>query len=103
MAFVLTDSDVVVADEETQGPSTPDIRCPLCGWKPRTEDQWGCTCGHVWNTFDTGGVCPAYLYQWTSTQCLRCHSLVAAFRLVRQFIDLTPATSSTNLPSPNMA
>jgi len=30
------------------------------------------TCGHSWNTFNTGGVCPACLYRWISTQCLSC-------------------------------
>jgi hypothetical protein len=31
---------------------------PLCGWSPRKEDKWFCTCGYEWNTFDTGGVMP---------------------------------------------
>ena len=55
--------------EESLGPSGPRIRCPQCGWSPRKEDLWSCSCGHAWNTFDTGGVCPACLRQWTSTQC----------------------------------
>jgi hypothetical protein len=42
------------------------IRCPLCGWSRREDDRWSCTCG---NAFDNGGVCPACLHQWTSTQC----------------------------------
>ena len=37
----------------------PRIRCPLCAWSPGKEDRWFCICGHEWNTFDTGGVCPA--------------------------------------------
>ncbi len=49
------------------------IRCPKCGWSPRREDRWMCSCRHVWNTFDTGGVCPACLKQWTETCCLACH------------------------------
>ena len=48
------------------------IRCPLCGWSPRKEDKWFCTCGNEWNTFDIGGVCPACLHLWTETQCLSC-------------------------------
>lgn len=49
-----------------------EIRCPLCGWTPAAEDRWMCRCTQSWNTFDTGGVCPNCLYQWTYTQCLAC-------------------------------
>lgn len=59
-------------DVEKQGPSGPRIRCPLCDWSPTSKDLWMCACGHVWNTFDTGGVCPECLHQWASTQCLKC-------------------------------
>jgi len=38
----------------------------------RKEDRWFCSCGHEWNTFDTGGVCPACIHQWTSTECPKC-------------------------------
>ena len=58
--------------EKTVDPSGPRIRCPLCGWSPRKDDRWSCNCGHEWNTFDTGGVCPSCLHQWASTQCLKC-------------------------------
>ncbi|MEO0446476.1 MAG: hypothetical protein AAF191_10425 [Verrucomicrobiota bacterium] len=32
----------------------------------------GDDCGAVWNTFDTGGVCPRCGKAWEDTQCLRC-------------------------------
>jgi len=35
---------------------------PLCGWSPRKDDRWSCSCGNEWNTFgntfDTGGYAP---------------------------------------------
>jgi hypothetical protein len=51
------------------------IRCPVCGWQPSRYDRWNCNpegCGHIWNTFDTHGVCPACSREWTSTSCLYC-------------------------------
>ncbi len=51
--------DREVEKEKSREPSGPRIRCPFCGWSPRKEDKWFCECGHSWNTFDTGGVCPA--------------------------------------------
>ncbi len=57
------------------GSGGPRIRCPKCNWSPRPDDLWSCKCGHQWNTFDTGGVCPNCLYQWTVTQCLACREI----------------------------
>ena len=62
------------------------IRCPRCGWTPRSGDRWlctctldsslykrgMCTCGHAWNTFDTRGRCPGCGRRWLHTQCLSC-------------------------------
>ena len=50
------------------------IRCPQCGWNPGKHDRWMCACGHIWNTFDTRGICPACDAAWRDTQCLRCHA-----------------------------
>jgi hypothetical protein len=50
------------------------IRCPRCGWEPGRDDRWTCTCLHSWNTFETGGVCPACGRKWAETQCPRCHA-----------------------------
>ena len=30
------------------------------------------SCGAVWNTFWTGGVCPKCSYRWLKTQCPNC-------------------------------
>ena len=50
------------------------IRCPKCGWEPGKDDRWRCDpgCGHVWNTFETGGRCPSCDKQWTDTVCIHC-------------------------------
>lgn len=64
--------DRELEEEKSHDSSGARIRCPLCGWSPRKEDKWFCTCGNEWNTFDTGGVCPACLHQWAETQCLSC-------------------------------
>jgi hypothetical protein len=60
-------------EEKKPGASEPPrIRRSHCGWSPRKEDKWFCICGNEWNPFDTGGVCPACLHQWTETQYLSC-------------------------------
>jgi hypothetical protein len=51
-----------------------EIRCPKCHWKPLPSSRWYCvtSCQRGWNTFDTGGVCPACGKAWRMTQCLSC-------------------------------
>lgn len=61
--------DRELEEEKSREPSDPRIHCPLCGWLPRKIDKWSCICGNEWNTFDTGGICPACLHQWNETQC----------------------------------
>jgi hypothetical protein len=58
--------------EPMLSPDGARIRCPECDWKPSVESRWGCKCGHVWNTFLTGGLCPGCGFQWTETGCLAC-------------------------------
>ena len=48
------------------------IRCPRCAWVPGATDRWMCSCGFMWNTFDTHGLCPACQYQWKDTACPAC-------------------------------
>lgn len=47
------------------------IACPKCEWEPDKNSAWQCTCGHQWNTFNTGGKCPSCGFVWKDTQCLR--------------------------------
>ena len=54
------------------GPSGTRIRCPSCSWEAGPHDRWQCRCLHIWNTFDTRGVCPACGYKWLHTCCPRC-------------------------------
>ena len=58
-----------VLDRELEGhvASGSRIRCPLCRWSPRKEDKGFCPCGNEWNSFETGGICPVRLHQWTET------------------------------------
>src|SRR5207248_9997976 len=65
--------DTELEETSAHGPGGPRIRCPKCNWSPQAHDQWLCRkCGHSWNTFDTGGICPGCLYQWMETACLHC-------------------------------
>ena len=66
--FKIVDPD----DSDDEHGGRGRIRCPKCGWEPARGDTWACTCLHVWNTFDTGGVCPACSREWRETQCPRC-------------------------------
>jgi hypothetical protein len=55
----------------------PEIYCPHCRWRPTAQARWSCvpSCGTVWNTFWTGGVCPGCGHRWLKTQCLACHEV----------------------------
>jgi hypothetical protein len=64
--------DPTFIEKLRHGPGGSRIRCPHCGWEPRREDKWACACLHEWNTFETGGVCPACQRQWVETQCPKC-------------------------------
>jgi hypothetical protein len=47
------------------------IECPKCAWEPKADSLWECTCGHIWDTFSTGGHCPHCKRIWHETQCLK--------------------------------
>ena len=68
---------VVPESGDGSGNGEGSICCPLCKWKPGKHDRWICKCSHIWNTFDTGGVCPKCLYQWRVTQCRVCLGISA--------------------------
>jgi hypothetical protein len=55
-----------------RSPTGLSIRCPKCQWRPGQQTRWSCNCRHLWNTFWTGGQCPACHFQWTVTVCHRC-------------------------------
>ena len=48
------------------------ICCPKCGWEPDGKPYWRCSCGHLWDTFSTGGRCPRCKKVWEKTQCITC-------------------------------
>jgi hypothetical protein len=65
--------DPDVRDDKADDRGGSRIRCPNCAWEPGREAHWACACLHVWNTFETGGICPACQRQWLETQCPKCH------------------------------
>ena len=74
MPLTIITPDRELEETSAHGPGGPRIRCPKCNWSPQAHDQWLCSkCGHSWNTFDTGGICPGCLYQWMETACLHCN------------------------------
>jgi hypothetical protein len=50
------------------------IYCPKCRYVPGPGDRWMCasSCGCIWNTFETCGVCPRCGKNWEDTQCPAC-------------------------------
>lgn len=48
------------------------IQCPHCEWRPDGGKHWGCSCGHLWNTFKTKAKCPKCEIQWENTSCIVC-------------------------------
>ena len=50
------------------------ILCPRCDWAPQQSSRWACSCRWVWNTFETGGVCPDCGKVWEETCCPSCES-----------------------------
>jgi hypothetical protein len=72
LAFKLTEKGGTSAQLDDKD-KQPRIRCPKCAWQPKRGDRWMCKCEHMWNTFDTRGLCPACGHQWRDTACPRCH------------------------------
>ncbi len=48
------------------------ILCPVCSWKPDGGEYWECSCGNIWDTFQTYGKCPACGKVHLTTQCIAC-------------------------------
>ena len=46
-----------------------EIECPKCEWHPDGGAHWQCSCGHVWNTFETFARCPKCATIWNDTEC----------------------------------
>lgn len=46
------------------------IRCPKCNWQPDGLPHWQCTCGTVWDSFETAARCPGCGKVWEDTQCV---------------------------------
>jgi hypothetical protein len=46
--------------------------CPMCHAAPPAGPYWKCSCGHLFDTFETGAVCPGCGKSFGSTACLDC-------------------------------
>lgn len=46
-----------------------EIYCPHCEWVPDGGAHWQCSCGCVWDTFETAAVCPQCQRRWHNTDC----------------------------------
>lgn len=52
-----------------------NIKCPKCKWHPTSEKLWQCSCLQIFDTFDTGAICPntRCKKRWVDTCCPKCH------------------------------
>ncbi len=64
-----------------------EIKCPECGWKPDGQPHWQCSCGYIWDTFQTAGRCPACSKQWERTACIPSAGGCTAFPLHLDWYD----------------
>jgi Zn-dependent protease len=50
--------------------------CPACKASPPIGDYWKCgKCGHAFDSFQTGAVCPHCATQYAATKCLDCGAM----------------------------
>jgi Zn-dependent protease len=55
-------------------PRRNGFACPGCGSKPVLGARWRCSeCGGLFDTFETGAVCPHCRVQHSDTMCIDCH------------------------------
>lgn len=55
-------------------PRRSGFACPGCGSKPLLGARWRCSrCGGVFDTFETGSICPHCKVEHFETACIDCH------------------------------
>ena len=69
------------------------IVCPKCEWEHHGGPYWQCRCGHIWDTFETHGECPACHYVWKHTACPSCHRWSRHIDWYRGLDDLNDETN----------
>ena len=78
------------------------IYCPKCQWEPTPSSRWQCVCRCVWNTFDTGGVCPDCGKAWEETACPACHRFSPHRSWYHEFVtDTTVVERVSDVPLPS--